>query len=267
MRFDSNEAWKGATAAVAANRDMLLAIAGVFMLLPSFAAMVFLPEPQLPASERFEDILAAYGAYMESAWPWLAATMGLQLIGTLAMLALITDPRRPTVGEAIRQGLAATPVAAAAMVVLLFALSFIAGLPLNLALLSGSPAVATVGLIAGLAVLLYGLGRTLPVLPVIQVEGNRNPIAALRRAFALSRGNGGRLLGFYALLLLAFLLLRQLFLAGLAILLGLLINDEPARLVIALAAASIDAVMSAYMAAVLAAIHRQLAAPASPFGN
>ncbi|MEN9682659.1 MAG: hypothetical protein RLZZ427_410 [Pseudomonadota bacterium] len=262
MRFDSNHAWKAATAAVAGNRDMLLAITGVFILLPAFAIMVFVPEPTIPAKATPDDLLSAYSAYFTQAWPWMVGMTILHLIGTLAMIALITDARRPTVGEAIRIGLRTTLPAGAAMLILFLILSFVAGLPLNLAALSGSAAMTTVGLAAGLGILLYGIARSLPVLPVVVAERLNNPFAVLRRAFALSRGNGGRLLAFYALIFLVFVLIRQLFLAGLTILLDLIIGGEGAALVIALAASSIDAAMSVYLAAVLAAIHRQLAEPA-----
>lgn len=263
MRFDSNEAWKAATAAVAANRDMLLAITGVFILLPAFAIMVFAPEPAMPAKGTPQDVLAAYGGYFEQVWPWMLAMTVLHLIGTLAMIALITDPHRPTVREAIRIGLSRTATAAAAMMILFFVLSFLAGLPLNLAALAGSTGVSVAGLAAGLALLFYGIARSLPVLPVVVVERVANPVAALRRAVALSRGQGGRLLAFYALIFVAFLLVRQLFLGGLTIVLDLALGSAGAQLVIALAASTIDATMSVYLAAILAAIHRQLAGAAA----
>lgn len=261
MRFDSNEAWKTTTAAVIANRDMLLAITGVFVLLPAFALMVFLPEPPVQAKADTEALLAAYSGYFAYAWPWMLGVMALHLVGTLAMIALITDPRRPTVGEAIRAGGLRTGTAGLAMAILFFVLSFAAGLPINLAALSGSKALSIVGLAAGLMVLFYGLARALPVMPVVVIERVANPFAALRRAWALSRGNGGRLLAFYALVFVAFLLMRQLFLAGLTILLGLFLAGETGQMGIALAASSIDAVMSVYLAAMLAAIHAQLAGP------
>lgn len=261
MQFDSNEAWKEAVARVAANRDMLLAITGVFILLPSFAVQVFSPPLQLPlgGEAKPEQVLAAYGVYFEHNWPFLLVMAALHLIGTLAMIALITDPRRPTVAEAIRTGLARSGTAAAAMVVLFFALSFVAGLPLNIAALTGSLNIAFVGMAAGLGLLFYGLARTLPLLPVVVVERVSNPFAALRRAFLLSRGNGGRLMLFYALIFSAFLLSSILLLAGLKILFTLALGAQGTDLLMALADSGISAVMSVYLAAVLAAIHRQLA--------
>lgn len=259
MRFDSNKAWNTTTAAVVANRDMLLAITGVFILLPAFALMVFLPEPAAPAKADAEALLAAYSSYFERAWPWMLGVMALHLVGTLAMIALITDPRRPTVGEAIRSGAARAITAGLAMAILFFVLSFAAGLPINLAALAGSKALSIAGLAAGLTLLFYGLARALPLMPVVVIERVANPFAALRRAWALSRGNGGRLLAFYALVFVAFLLMRQLFLAGLKILLGLIAVAESGQIGIALAASSIDAVMAVYLAAMLAAIHGQLA--------
>ncbi|WP_374529819.1 hypothetical protein [Novosphingobium sp.] len=262
MQFDSNEAWKEATAKVAANRDMLLAITGVFILLPSFAVQVFTAPLQVPLGNeaRPEQVLAAYGAYFEHSWPYLLVMAVLHLIGTLAMIALITDPRRPTVAEAIRTGLGRTGTVGAAMVMLFFALSFVAGLPLNIAALTGSPGIGFLGMAAGLTVLFYGLARTLPLMPVVVVDRVANPLVALRRAYMLSRGNGGRLMLFYGLIFVAFLLSSILLLAGLKIVFTLALSAEATDLLMALADSGISAVMSVYLAAVLAAIHRQLAA-------
>jgi len=46
MRFDSNRAWQEATALISANRDVLWALAGVFLVLPSFAVGVLAPPPR-----------------------------------------------------------------------------------------------------------------------------------------------------------------------------------------------------------------------------
>ena len=46
-RFDSSAAWQSATRMVAANREVLAAIAGVFFLLPMLAASVFRPRVEL----------------------------------------------------------------------------------------------------------------------------------------------------------------------------------------------------------------------------
>lgn len=261
MQFDSNEAWKEATARVAANRDMLLAITGVFILMPSFAVQVFTAPLQMALGDEAkpEQVMAAYGVYFEHNWPFLLVMAVLHLIGTLTMISLITDPSRPTVAEAIRTGLLRFGTTAAAMVVLFFALSFVAGLPLNIAALTGSLNLGMAGMAAGLGILFYGLARTLPLMPVVVVERIANPLAALRRAFLLSRGNGGRLMLFYGLIFSAFLLSSVLFLAGLKMVTTLALGAEGGDLLMALADSGISAVMSVYLAAVLAAIHRQLA--------
>ena len=41
MKFDSNQAWKQAASQVSANRDVLIALAGVFLLLPVLAFSLF----------------------------------------------------------------------------------------------------------------------------------------------------------------------------------------------------------------------------------
>ena len=45
MTFDSNRAWKEASGAISANRDVVLALAGVFFLLPGLVSALLLPAP------------------------------------------------------------------------------------------------------------------------------------------------------------------------------------------------------------------------------
>ena len=101
MRFDSNQAWKDAASAVSANRDVLLALAGVFFVLPSFTFTVFYPQPEPPAGATPEQLFDLMGAFYRQAWPVLLAMAAVQMVGTLAMLALFTDRSRPTVGQAL----------------------------------------------------------------------------------------------------------------------------------------------------------------------
>ena len=73
MRFDSNLAWKDAASAVSANRDVLLALAGVFFVLPSFAFALLYPQPEPPAGAAPEQLFELMGAFYRQAWPVLLA--------------------------------------------------------------------------------------------------------------------------------------------------------------------------------------------------
>ena len=46
-KLDTNAAWKEASAIVSANREVLLALAGVFFMLPSLALSVIAGEPEV----------------------------------------------------------------------------------------------------------------------------------------------------------------------------------------------------------------------------
>ena len=266
MRFDSNRAWQQAVALVSGNRDVLWALAGVFLVLPSFAVGVLAPPPQPAAGADSNALMATLSAYYDSAWPWLLGMAVCQVIGTLAMLALYTDRTRPTVREALKLAFhGALPVIGAQLLAGMgFALA--ATIPITLAALTGIQALVTAVVGACLAALLYVLVRISLVPPVVMVDGVRNPVVALRRSWDLTRGNAGRLLLFYALLLIGFGIV-VLLVGGLADLaLRLVLGMELGTALGTLVSAALQAVMAIFFMAVYAATHRQLAnaEPASP---
>lgn len=261
MRFDSNRAWQEATALVSANRDVLWALAGVFLVLPSFAVGILAPPPEPPAGIDRDGLMAMLSNYYDSAWPWLLGMAVCQVIGTLAMLALYTDRTRPTVAEALKLALrGALPVILAQ---LLAGMGFVlaALIPIMLVALTGVQALATVVVAACLVALVYVMVRISLIAPVVMVEGERNPIAALRRSWDLTRGNAGRLTLFYALLLVGFGIVILL-VGGLAdLLLRLVLGMELGTALGTLVSAALQAVMAIFLMAVYAATHRQLARP------
>lgn len=261
MRFDSNRAWLEATALVSANRDVLWALAGVFLILPSFAVGILAPPPEPPAGIDRDGLMAMLSNYYDSAWPWLLGMAVCQVIGTLAMLALYTDRTRPTVAEALKLALrGALPVILAQ---LLAGMGFVlaALIPIMLVALTGVQALATVVVAACLVALVYVMVRISLIAPVVMVEGERNPIAALRRSWDLTRGNAGRLTLFYALLLVGFGIVILL-VGGLAdLLLRLVLGMELGTALGTLVSAALQAVMAIFLMAVYAATHRQLARP------
>lgn len=264
MRFDSNRAWQEATALVSANRDVVFALAGVFLVVPGFAVGILAPPPQAPAGADSDTLMAMLAAYYNSAWPWLLGMAICQLIGTLAMLALLTDRTRPTVGEALGLAFRGLVPVVVAQLLAGFGFTLLALIPVTLAALTGVPALATVVVAACLVALVYVMTRISLVAPVVMVDGERNPIAALRRSWHLTRGNAGRLLLFYALLLIGFGVVILL-VGGLAdLLLRLALGMELGTALGTLVSAALQAVMAIFFMAVYAATHRQLSAPTAP---
>lgn len=260
-RFDSNRAWQDASTTVSANRDMLIALAGVFLVLPAFAITVLNPPPEPPRGADFKAVLEMLGTYFKGAWPGYLLVGLINTIGTMAILALFGHASRPTVGQAIAQGLTTTPVAIVVQITQGFLLTGAIMLPSTILGLSGSPGLAALGILIGAGLAIYLAVRLCLANAVIAIDGLRNPIAALQRSFVLTRANAGRLLVFFALLVLAFVISLQLIQWLIGLLAELLIGGEAAVMIGALAGSILSAAMTVYLLAATAASHRQLAGP------
>ena len=97
-KLDTNAAWKEASGLVAANRDVLFALAGVFFLLPSLALAVILGEPEVEPGMNPDQIMAAMGEFYRSGWWLMLFGWLIQIVGMLAVLTLMRKRERPTVG-------------------------------------------------------------------------------------------------------------------------------------------------------------------------
>ena len=269
MKFNGNLAWQQAIAAVAAHRDVLFAVAGVFFLLPALATGFFLTDVQammltnaqaVPPAAATKFFLIGFGAAL------------VQAVGTMTLLALLTDRKRPTVGEAIGIGLRAVPTVIAAAVLLMIAM-MLATVPVSLlaglmAAAAGPAAVVVViALLVGFA---YVMTKLSLLLPVIVIARTINPIAALLRSWRLTKGNSVRLFFFYLLLFVAYLviaivfgLLFSLFVGGgmAAIQGGGAQAGAGATLAMCLVSGVIGTVASVILTAILAAVHHQLSGP------
>lgn len=262
-RFDSNRAWQDAAAAVSGNRDVLIALVGVFIVVPAFALAVLMPMPEPQPGAEPEAILDLVAGHFRANWYYYIAAGLLNTIGTLALLALFGHASRPTVGEAIRRALSASPSGIAVQLIQGLLLTSAVMLPTAL-LGMGGEAMAVLGILIGVILAVWLWIRLALASPVIVVEGQRNPIAALQRSLGLTRGNAGRLLLFFALLVVAFVIAAQLIQVAATLITQGLAGAEAAKLVGALVAAMVNGVMTAYVVAALATSHRQLAGPERP---
>lgn len=263
-RFDSNRAWQDASAAVKSNRDALIALAGVFIALPSFALAVLLPQPEPQPGADMDAAMQLAMVYLRENWLALAVLGLLSTIGTMAMLALFGHASRPTVGEAIRKGLAATPITILAQMIIGFVMTGLVLAPVTLLSLGGSKAMGAVGLLIGLAIAAWFWTRTSLTTPIIAVEGTRNPLAAVQRSFVLTKGNAGRLLLFLFLLVLAFIIGGELLQIAVAMLVQLVAGPHAGTIAGALIASIAQTAMAVYVASAMAASRRQLDAAGSP---
>lgn len=261
MKFDSNLAWKQASSAIIANRDVLLALAGVFFLLPSLALALLFPSPEIAQGPSREEMMAILSEYYTSLLPYLIPIVLFQATGTLAMLTLLTDRTRPTVGEAIRLGIGGIVPYVLAQIVLGIGIGIIGGTVLAAGVATGVAVIAATSFAVVIAVALYAAIKTSLVAPIIAVEGERNPIEALKRSWRLTKGNSVRIALFYFLVGVAFLVVIMIVTAILGIMIALLAGPHVTKMVGDIIASAMNAVMALYFVAIVAAVHRQLAGP------
>ena len=276
MTFDMNRTWSQALALVKGNFQLLAIIAGVFVLLPTLAFYIANPEILQVLTLTDPD---AVEATLQPALPRIAlfglAVFLLQLIAHAALMALISG-ERPTVGEAIRTGARALPALVGAvllffigLIAAMFVLAFLLSLILSLiAMLLGSSAEAAAAL-ATLVVTpillvfqLYVMVRLMMTLPVIMLEHQRNPLKALVRSWRLTKPRAWAILGFIALLGIAYFVILMVISIVLGAV-GVLAGDPAAGgsvLVFALVISLIGALVGMLASGILVTIHRQLTA-------
>jgi uncharacterized membrane protein len=258
MKFDSMLAWKQASSAVKTNRDVLLAIAGVCFLLPSLVLELFFPQPEPTAGMDEQAMMELASNYYVSLIPVLIPILVLQALGTLSLIELLTDRSRPTVAEAMKTGARSIVPYLLAQLALGLFVGLVGGILLAVFSLAGT-AGSGLGLAVVMALVAVLVVRTSVTAPVIVANRLRNPIEALRRAFALTRGNGLRLFVFYLLVLLAFLVVAMVLGLLVGIPVNLLGSAETVRVVTAVVSSIVNALMALYFVALIVAAHRQLA--------
>ena len=260
-QLDISEAWKSAVRLVATNRDMLVAIAGVFILLPQLAVAFFIPETQLPLDAPQREQMAVVAAAFWRAMPLKLPMLLVQTAGLMIVIIVMTDRSRPTVAMAIRKGaLAMLPYFGAQILIFLLLLTVF----MVMAVLAG--AIGNTAVASALVMMVFALAATLGlrmalVAPVLACEHERNPVVALRRSWQLTQGSALRLASFLLLALLLFVLITKLTLLFVGVVLALTMPGEVQRLGAAIVSSTMAAGAMVYAGAILAAVHRQLAGP------
>lgn len=267
MTFDSNRAWQDCVSAVRANREVLFAVAGVFFLLPSLLSGIMLGDLQTKMMANIENKAVLDQLVAGNMGLMLGVGLGglvVQSLGAFALMRLLSDRDRPTVGAALKSAVWALPSLIG--VILLLLLAVVMGLSIATALAGafamlpgiGSLLAAAVFSAAVIAVIAVGIRVSL-VVPVVVKEGQRHPVRALVRSWQLTRGNGWRLFGFFTLLTLAYFVVAMVVTMVLVAPVVLLFGQGAMSLLYAgVVSGAVSAVSSVIMIAVLASAHRQL---------
>ena len=193
-RLDSTAAWAAARRMVAANRDMLVAIGGVFFLLPGLIGVLVLPALPLTRDMDQQAMADAVMKFYASAGPILILLALPTLVGYLTLLVILLDRDRPPVGRAIVQAVRLLPGYLVVQVATAMALSF-AWVTLIGLLALVLPAV--VAMVVSIVVMLYPLTRIMLIGPEMAAFRLRNPLRAIQAGLARTRGQVVALLLFF----------------------------------------------------------------------
>lgn len=260
MKFDLDTAWKDTTRLFRENFSLLAVIAGVFYFVPYAAALLWIPGMSELVAGQFDpnsDRMQAMVNQMFASYWWaIILLMIVQSTGMLAMLTLLRRHEKPTVAEAIGNGARSVPTYIAATLIMGFGLGFLIALLVAIPLATGITALAVIGGIAAFVFFCYALTKLSLSTPVIAIEGQLNPITALRRSWQLTKGNSVRLFFFYLLLVIAYAVISALIGMVLALLFALG-GPESQEFGQAIGTSLINALASIVSACLLAAVYRQ----------
>ena len=262
MQLNSGQAWNDATRMIKANREVVLVLAGVFFFVPLMVLFLFVfgsgilsglagaePDPEV-VSKQVNTLLFSY-------W-WVFALVAIgQLAGAIALLALLGDRDKPTVGDVIGM--------IPKLILTMIAAQFISAMASQaLPSLTQYLPAATQGIVSliVLPISIYIAVKFSLTSAVIAVDKERNPITALKQSWTLTKGNSLRIFAFYFLLTVTAIVIGLL----VALVTGLVFAALGERFYLIGNAVIISGLIAGFYAlayAVTAAIHRQLSGPSS----
>ncbi len=242
-KLDLSACWTDVMHLFRANRELLLSVAGVFILLPGLAFAMFAPPPASPPDASLETIYQGMQQFYTDNLLWIVLIGLANGFASAVMLVLILDRGQPSVGEAMRRGLS--------ILLPYYAMGVLSGVMVFL----GSLAFVLPGIYIFIKLLVAG--------PAMVAERTYNITAALRRSWTLTKGNSGRVLIFVLVVAVTafFVYLTTVTVIGLVI--RLAVDDGLAATLTTLIDGVISMFLSVLMVCVYAALYRQLAAPAA----
>lgn len=235
MKFSYSSVWDDTVRMVRSDASLLLAIAGVFFLLPAALVAHFIPQPE--GAETLAEMVRQVEDYMGENWHWMLLAQIANMTGAIAMFLLLLGDGRRTVGEAIVGALPILPF------------YFVASLL--------SSIIVGIGFVLFIIPALYLFGRLAVLGPIVVVE-ERNPFRAIGRSFQVTKSKGWAVFGLVFLVAVAGAIVTYAatFILGSIFLLAL--GERIGGLLVLLLGALASAVLSTVLVALYAAIYRAL---------
>lgn len=168
--LDLSAVWNDTLASLRTHREGIIAVAGMLMLVPSWASGFFVPPPDIEGLTSISDIFAAQNERFEQYWTLIIPLGIMSFFGSVAVLTLLLRTDMERIGDALFFALKLLPI--------YFLASLLAGL------LTGFGALA---LLIGA---FYVAARLMPVGPVVVAERDKGIFGSIVRAWDLTRGVG-----------------------------------------------------------------------------
>lgn len=248
------------------NFSLLAVIAGIFVLLPTVAIYLLIPgledfidpttSPDMTPEQMMELVAPIFG--------WGIPIMLIQFIGYNAMVALMGNGR-PTVGEALGTGAKAVPSIIAAFLIFMIAYmlaSIVVVIPFTmLAAVTGVGALGVIAPFMVMAVAIFLMTRLSLTMPAVVIEEMLNPIRALKRSWDLTAPHQWRVMGFWAILVVAYLVISLLITGVIGVVAAIAGGGMASKLILGVTNGVLAMVVGMVQCALAVAIHSQLAGP------
>ncbi len=265
MNFDMNTCWSRAVELLQSNFQLLLIVAGVFLLLPTLAIYMLIPDMQMLSDPTIDqDILAE--KMLEMAGPLMAVglvSMVFQFAGNAAMVALMGDTR-PTVGQAIGAGFKS--VLSLFGVLLIFVVLIMIGgvaimVPFVLLAALLTPVLAGFAVLPVLFFMIWLLARMSMAMPVIVLGAVGNPVTAITQSFALTKPKQWPIAGFWTVIYVIMTIASFLFNGAIAVIAAIAGSGTMVTAITGLSNGLTGAISGAIVCAVAVAMYMQLSGP------
>ncbi len=240
LKFSYDQAWADCVAIARVHTSLLLAITGVFILLPQFAQGLFVSPPEIKGFDQ--AAIVAWNAYFSENFLTLFLLNLPVALGQAAILSLVLAPEKPTVGEALSS--------AATLLVSIIVLSLI----VNLMIFGGFIMFIVPGI--------YLLGRLSVAAAAQMAERIANPIIAVQRSMALTAKNGFEIAGLMILIIVVGYIIAMAIGAVVGIILTLIVPSVAASTAISLLQATLASLTLLMLTILSAAIYAQCVAGA-----
>lgn len=266
MNFDMNTCWSRGVELLQSNFSLLIVIAGVFLMLPTIAIYLLIPDLQM-LSDPSLDQSVVQERLAEIVGPIVCVALIsslFQFVGQSAMISLMGEAR-PTVGQALAGGFKVLP--GLVVVMLVFVTVFFVGamlITLPITLLAGVTGVPALGIVAMFPMLLFAvwlMARLSMTMPAMVLSGMRNPFTAIGESVRLTKPRQWPILLFWGMIYAIMTVIGLLFNGVIGVVASLFGTGTGAMLVVGLSNGVTGAITGMIVCALAVAMYAQLSGP------